>query len=82
MSNVHIYSPDDLKADKAKSNRMRDLKKSRSQRDPGRTETLLMPREVSSFDGVELPSVPTGDFKSFGDFLNKAFAKRRQPSKE
>jgi hypothetical protein len=82
MSTVHIYSPDDLKAGKAQSDRMSNLKKSRSQRDPGHGETLLMPREVSSFDGVKLPSVPTGDFKSFKDFLDEAFAKRGMKFKE
>lgn len=82
MSTVHIYSPDDLKANKAQSDRMADLKKSRGRRDPGRNETLLMPREVQSFDGVALPSIPTGDFKSFEDFLDEAFNKRGLRFKE
>lgn len=76
MSTVHIYSPDDLKANKAKSERMSNLKKSRGQRDPGYNETLLMPREVQSFDGVKLPYIPTGNFKSFEDFLDEAFKKK------
>lgn len=81
MSTIHIYSPDDLKANNAQSNRMANLKKSRAQRDPGHNETLLMPREVQSFDGVKLPSIPTGNFKSFEDFLNEAFKKRKIPTR-
>ncbi len=73
MSTVHIYSPDDLKASNAQSERMANLKKSRARRDPGYPETLLMPREVQSFDGVKLPYIPTGNFKSFKDFLDEAF---------
>ena len=81
MSTVHIYSPDDLKAIKAQSDRMANLKKSRGQRDPGHNETLLMPREVQSFDGVKLPYIPTGNFESFKDFLDEAFKKRKIPTR-
>jgi hypothetical protein len=52
---------------------MANLKKSRAQRDPGHNETLLMPREVETFDGVKLPSIPTGNFSSFKVFLDEAF---------
>lgn len=76
MSTVHIYSPDDLKANNAQSDRMANLKKSRARRDPGHPETLLMPREVEYFDGVKLPSIPTGNFESFKDFLDRAFKKK------
>lgn len=81
MSKVHIYSPDDLKANNAQSDRMARLKMSRGQRDPGRNETLLMPREVQSFDGVKLPYIPTGDFESFNDFLEEAFKEKKIPTR-
>lgn len=81
MSTVHIYSPDDLKANNAQSDRMARLKKSRAYRDPGHNEALLMPQEVQSFDGVKLPSIPTGNFKSFKDFLDKAFEKKKIPTR-
>ena len=81
MSTVHIYSPDDLKANNAQSTRMSNLKKSRAQRDPGHNETLLMPREVQSFDGVELPYIPTGNFDSFKDFLDEAFKQKKIPTR-
>ena len=80
---VHIYSHDDLKADKADSKLMSDLKKPRGQRDPlYGGGALLMPGEVSSFDGVPLPYIPRGDFEDFGKFLDEAFKKRaKQPKK-
>lgn len=73
---IHIYSPGDLKASRARSKLMSDLKRPRGQRDPlYGGGALLMPREVSSFDGVPLPYIPTGDFENFEQFLNEAFKK-------
>lgn len=79
---VHIYSPDDLKAGKADSKLMSDLKRPRGQRDPlYGGGALLMPGEVASFDGVPLPYIPTGDFEDFGKFLDEAFKKRAKQVK-
>lgn len=76
IGKVHIYSADDLKAGRADSKLMSDLKKPRSDRDPlYGGGALLMPREVSSFDGVKLPNIPTGDFEDFGKFLDEAFGR-------
>ena len=82
MSKVHIYSADDLKADKADSKLMSDLKKPRSDRDPlYGGGSLLMPKEVESFDGRKIPKIPTGDFEDFEKFLDEAFKRRTKSTK-
>lgn len=79
---IHIYSPDDLKAGRADSKLMSDLKRPRGQRDPlYGGGALLMPREVSSFDGVPLQYIPRGDFEDFGKFLDEAFKRHTKQIK-